>query len=223
MLNDTAVIANQVLRTKENVGIPLHIWGADGRILSSIGGDEGYRPGLPFLGSHPIALTDHSSVWMADRTRFELEEWEIGGTQLSRLIREADWFLPHNRGLIRDREVAPLPSLWDIQYDPEGLLWVLVSVPDDSWFEGLERGREPHPEVLSITDYRRFLDTIIEVIDPAKGELLASERSDLFFQRFIGSRGYIDSYREEADGTPFVDVWRLQLHRVEQDRREKQR
>jgi hypothetical protein len=53
-------------------------------------------------------------------------------------------------------------------------------------------------------------DSMIEVLDPATGRLLASTRIDAALG-FLLPGGYAASYREDDGGNPFIDIWRMEV------------
>jgi hypothetical protein len=60
-------------------------------------------------------------------------------------------------------------------------------------------------------DVYRAFDQILEVVDPARGELVVSRRfPDRDFIAFLGD-DMIVSYREDEMGYPFLDFWRISL------------
>jgi len=83
---------------------------------------------------------------------------------------------------------------------------VLVADPD--WKNALTAvGRLQGRTALGYTTPDAYFDSIIEVIDPRTGELVASGRSPHAIL-FLLNKGMALSYRE-PDGVPYVDVWRL--------------
>jgi hypothetical protein len=53
-------------------------------------------------------------------------------------------------------------------------------------------------------------DSVIEVLDPGTGKLLASTRIDAALG-FLLPGGYAASYREDDGGNPFIDIWRIEV------------
>jgi hypothetical protein len=56
----------------------------------------------------------------------------------------------------------------------------------------------------------RVFHTLVEVIDARRGELIASR--EFPFHAVASTRaGELVIYRQDEAGTPFVDVWRVEL------------
>jgi hypothetical protein len=103
---------------------------------------------------------------------------------------------------------AGQPRLAALAEDASGRLWLFFAVPDPS---------KRRPDRLSsrsgvsalIADVRGYEDTIVEVIDPSTGRLLASRR---FTDPLISIGGtFVHTVRESPSGHVFMDVWELQL------------
>lgn len=65
----------------------------------------------------------------------------------------------------------------------------------------------------SAADYDRVMDTILEVVDPTTGALLAQRRFDAAYVRRVGGRDLWATARQDSSGYVFVDVWRARLRR----------
>jgi hypothetical protein len=55
-------------------------------------------------------------------------------------------------------------------------------------------------------------DSVLEVLDLESGTLLATKRVEESILTLLPG-GFAASYREDATGNPFIDVWRLTLIR----------
>jgi hypothetical protein len=58
----------------------------------------------------------------------------------------------------------------------------------------------------NIRNRRQYWDTIVEIIDPAAGTVLASVRVDGVLE-FFTPEGYAVEYVEDASGVPSLVVW----------------
>ena len=56
----------------------------------------------------------------------------------------------------------------------------------------------------------KLRDSMLEVIDPARGIVLAARRFDTLFMDFIAP-DLLVSYEEDADGNPRYVVWRTRI------------
>jgi hypothetical protein len=75
------------------------------------------------------------------------------------------------------------------------------------------KGREGEGSVgYIIADLDRAFDTVIEVIDPARGLLVASRRVDQALAFNVGG-GRVGRVRSLASGAVVPEIWSLVLHR----------
>jgi hypothetical protein len=155
----------------------------------------------------------NDGVWAAPVTRYVLELWTFSGRKVRELERNVSWFKPHKQlGLNRDKpNAAPNPGIVDLRMDSAGRLWVIVHVADEKWTSGLGNVRGMYNrQVRGIADTDNYWDSIIEVIDPVAGTLVASQRFDQALH-WISESAYASTYRQSAEGVPFVDVFRVSL------------
>ena len=108
------------------------------------------------------------------------------------------------------------PRNW-IDIDTTGLLWVTRQIPAPSWdtispaLQLNPNSEAPSEENLSMDVKDRLYHTVIEVIDPRRGELLARLTLPFLGQR-IGA-GFVGRVTANEDGFLMPIVYRLQLKR----------
>jgi hypothetical protein len=93
-----------------------------------------------------------------------------------------------------------------IRQDGE-LLWIMVTVADPQWEEAVIRTGE---RTFDITDYNNYHDTMIEVIDLSRNQVVVTKRFDESFMGFVGN-GLVYGTTQDSVGTPSVPIWRLDL------------
>lgn len=197
--------------TPEHAGHPYHLIDRDGSFLRSFGGAGGvYRSDRSHLLQRVVAPDRRPGLfWGATVHRYQLTLMDESGAVRRSLERREPWFEPHERGVIADPSDPPRPRLHHIRMDSAGRLWVLIQIPAERWREGLVERTTPRGQTYwTIGDESRFLDTVVEVIDPAAGEVIARGRFDPLFRHFA-SDGTAVSYGEDAGGVPFIRVWDL--------------
>ena len=208
LLSDGSWILNEDVSIPGHRGFPLHHLSPHGEILKSFGGDpEEYQPHLPYLNQRQIAAAEHDCVWAITRTRYLVERWCVDGERHAAVERETDWFRPYAVRNPVGQWSSIQPWVVGVQEDSEGLLWVLTVVASSRW-------QELWDDSMSGTgqfDYRMF-ETVIEVLDPISGRLLASERIPERAYGFVGPLG-IYTYLEDSSGQPSIRVLSLTLDR----------
>jgi hypothetical protein len=194
--NGSIVVAAHI-NTPERVGFPLHLLDVDGTVLRSFAGTgTAYSSDDDVMFSQIVATAQSpESIWSARIRAYEIEEWQPRtNTKVRRIERNAAWF---DEGL-RDRGPMGSRLRW-LREDEDGLLWTIVNVLTDDYASHTQAG----------TPINEYFDTIIEVLDPDKGELVATLRHDNFF--FVWAGAFTFSTRVDEELNVIVDVWRASL------------
>jgi hypothetical protein len=183
---------------------PLLLVDRTGKVARSIG-----APAKSFIESYrAISMVKKGQIWSSYINRYEIERWDTAGKQTAHVVREAPWFsawseMPQGSPNL----VPPRPMIAAIHEDRRGLLWVLINVPGADW------KKRATSELHGIPVYEKdeFYDSIIEVIDPVRGVVVASQRFPQWMHpRFI-DEGYVSSYVEDDDGILLIKVWSVEL------------
>lgn len=207
------LVVNSVIPTRAQAGLPLHLLGDDGTHLKSFGGgSDAFRPDSPGTERRVLAPAREDGVWSAHSTQYVLTRWSPDGRALDRIRRQRDWFTPHLGDYVPNPETPPPAYVSAVREDDDGLLWVASVVPDNNWAEGLRSsvGRSGRT-LYGVDELNRYFDTIVEVIDPAAGTVMAtSERVDQALLGFLAD-GRAFSRRKTEIGIPILDIWRLEL------------
>jgi hypothetical protein len=214
ILSDGRIVTAQIITNTTSAGLPLHVIGKDGKIERSFGAENPeYRREDHDLLWRWIAPAGNDRVWAAPVTKYVLELWTFSGQKIRELERRVSWFKPHKQyGYNPDQPNAPPnPGIMDLRMDSAGMLWVIVHVADENWKSGVGNVRGMYNrQVRGIADENKYWDSIIEVIDPVSGTLVATQRFDQRL-RWISESAYASAYRQNSDGVPFVDVFRVSL------------
>jgi hypothetical protein len=157
----------------------------------------------------------NGDLWSIHTHSYAIDRFAADLTTRKSLVRVADWFKPvTSEAQLSGGEFDQPPStivhgLWE---DAGGLLWTMTPVAAKDWKAGPTFAEWRAAGMPSLGPPGEKLDTMIEVLDPAAGRLVAFLRVDQYVVRSLGD-GYVASYREDADGTPLVDIWLAQLRR----------
>jgi hypothetical protein len=213
--NDNAALVNvNVYADAKRAGQPLHLVGANGKVIRSFGRDErtDQQQSAGSL-SRVIRAGEGSTAWVAKRHRYEIELWDTRtGNVLRRITRKVSWFPASDGPLPAISTVSPpLPRIASMHVDAAGMKWVQIAVADARWRSAVKENKE-NPGHITILDPRKFRDTYIEVIDPNRKEVVASMRFDVSPGLFFAP-GLAQASGELADGSPQVVVERWSLKR----------
>lgn len=215
VLNNGDLVLNAAAATRSLVGLPLHLVDSTGEITRSFGTqDATYRSGLDGLLARSLALKTGTEVYAAKAQEYVIELWNAAdGVLIQEIVRDADWFKPWISRARQSETAAPQPKIWDGLFrTPNGELWVLVHVADPQYRRAITRGG---PHGFTITDVNRYLDAVVEVIDPLRKHVVARQRFDEVGIALIGdARGNLLTYTiREVNGESVIVVSRLRLAR----------
>ncbi len=203
-----SVLVQSPVPTPARVGLPVHLIGKDGEILRSFAGGRGaYDRENPDHHFRPLARAGRDHLWLAHLNRYEVELWDVEGRLLRTLVRDAAWFRPWDRPAPGAPFAArPKPAIVSIREDPQGRLWIVASVADTNW----KKGRVGHGGGRPVEEMTRRFDTVVEVIDPETGHLLASARDPGIPPTFI-TADLVFRPVESRDGGARIEVWQVRL------------
>lgn len=158
-------------RIDDRLSATTEIVGSDGVRLASLGAVPVASWVVNYFRA-PVALDGQGRVWTTRAGEYAFEAWDPGRDvrPLVRLAGEPDWFDP---GPPRPGAPvsAPAPSIViSLRFD-RGLLWAGTWVAD----EHREAGAATAPSPLELDG---LLDTVLDVIDPVSGALIARARRD---------------------------------------------
>lgn len=211
-LPDGSKVMNRMLPTPGRIGLPLHLVSPEGDLVRSFGADPPVEDLQNYqLGMRWIAVASDSSVWSAHRVRYAIEEWNVDGTMVRELTRHVPWFPPVERVGFVDAESPPTPELGRIHSDGSGFLWVVLRVPGAQWEEALEMRPDVYGrQRLRPGNPRQYQDSIIEVINPETGRIVARTRLEHHVMGFIED-GLVYTYEQTDALEPLVRILELRL------------
>lgn len=157
-----------------------------------------------------IRAPDGSWWTMPIQFRYRLEHWDTAGVLLGVIERSPAWFLPYRQSLATSRAQAPSPMLMDAWFDAAGRLWVLGKAADPQWAAGLTASGDDSSRSEAIGDPDKVYDTILEVLDPASGALLAQTRFDVSYP-FAVEPGVVMRVRTTPNGWNRAELMRVVL------------
>lgn len=209
VLDDGTIVMNVISRSPALAGAPLHVLDPAGRHSRSFGANTAVRlPRDEVYLERRLARANQPGRFWSVSFAYVIELWDSSGQRHRTLVRRAEWYEPYEGFRPADPRRAPPMGINAIWQDSAGLLWVAVFVPDREWARGIGPG--PGPErPYRIIDYNRFVDTVVEVIDPETGRLVASTRLDQFLSQ--GDGAYLVGDNGDFSKRPEIHVWRARL------------
>jgi hypothetical protein len=210
LAKDDAVLVSGHLPTRESAGQPLHLVGRDGGVARSFGAEN---QTVNIQGNESrrlyraITRARGGGFWVAPATEYTIERWSDQFTRERVLRRSVDWFPPLPPDAVlrspeSDRPPTMLRSIWE---EPSGLLLANLGVAAADW-RATASGDEERPATAE-RDLSKYIDTIIEAIDPRSGTVLATHRARGILGQ-IRNGPYLWALR--GAGAVAIDVFRME-------------
>jgi len=187
--------------------------GSNGRIIQSFGAAESaeVRRDLPATTFRKLAAAKNDeAVWAARINEYRIERSELTGHTLAEFVRPPAPFETWIKAQSPTLKDAPQARLLAIHADSAGLLWVLVRIPDRDWKKSLEPWKTAEGTFYRAKDEDKLYDTLLEVVDPVRKVVLASERLDVHILGFVED-GLTYSMSGLSASKVRVLVWRFRL------------
>ena len=147
-----------------------------------------------------LAIGPNGSRWGINTAAYVIERWQPDGSSAQKLIAERDWLKKSNEPAGDARLRKPPARLVGLLVDARERLFVFAIVADANWKPvGANPAAEPN----------QVFDTLVEVIDPRTGTLIARTRLDQFLVPMHGTLAY--STFEDETGDRRIQVWNVSL------------
>jgi hypothetical protein len=210
-LPDGRLVANSAEPNRSTAGYPFLVLSPERSVIGKFGSqDPVFSIDRQHLLDRSFAPARADRFWALWAQEYRLEQWSSRGTLIAVLERQPEWLrsAEENSGPWRSSAAPPVMSRWGgLQRDRLGRLWIRFFVPDRRWQAALQRLPSGEQDVV---DPSRYFDTIVDVVDPLSGSVLASRRFDEYLGPLLdGPR--VAVYRLSDRHEPFLDVWSLTM------------
>jgi hypothetical protein len=181
---ESLLVASSV-PTQTHASPPVHLLNREGKVERSFGSPASESSvDLGTSALRLLAASGDTAVWVAHSNRYRVELWDLreaADTPLLTIERQVSWFPP---GLddSESADLPPAPRVLDIQETGDGNLMTVLRVPDPNWAAAVSQNGG-HKE---IADPEAYFDTMIEMLDPRAGHVVASVRRPEVFGSFAG-------------------------------------
>ena len=202
-------VANASIRSRSQSGIPMHLVDAEGRLQKSFGSEAGvFRSDFGHAWMRRAAVVQ-DGIWGLHLNEYLLEKWDRAGTRKAHIRREARWFEPW--WTYPDAELPSPPMSIGLHADSLGRLWTvtLVASANQKKYREVKPG-ERGSRYATYKDQDRAFDSMIEILDPVVGRLIASGRVAPKLIVDLGNQYYV-GYREGPNGVGYMDIWHVTL------------
>lgn len=204
------LLASGVAFSREGSGYSLHGLARRTGVIHPIGDPIPlYDPRKHFADIRRLVSESRSGVWSSRINQYVIEKRTNSGELRAVLARTAGWFTPWQ--VQRAPSEGPgHPAVIGTREDPSGRLWVFAGVERGSFTPIIRRHGDPSAADVPLLNALKNRDTRIEVLDPDKGELLTSWRTQGLV-RPIPPFPLVMRVEENRDGLPVVRVYEARL------------
>jgi hypothetical protein len=209
-LSDGKMVASKIMVDSRGVAEPLHIIDGKGEITRSFGGTGPWNPKQIYRALRAVAASSANSVWSGWIPEYRIELWTAAGEHVITLERDANWFRPWSVSDLRTPAAGlQRPRISGLAEDDDARLWVTIAVPNPDWHPS----STTHELRMSELDPNEMFDTVIEVLDPGKGRVIARAKRKGMVTGFIGGGTVVYTKREDHAGNTLIDVWEMRVER----------
>lgn len=214
IFEDGTLVNSSPVMDADRVGYPFHRISADGELGASFGPEVQVAP-TGHLPGHITRLlwpAGSESFWAAPRHKYKIERYNLQGQRERALVRAADWFPDQDPTESRavSPESPPPPRIGGFVEDDEGRLRVLARVAADGWEEGVGE-RQPMPGFDDDGPHHHPIDhdivfgSVIEVLDPVSGQLVASRRLQGLALQWV-DESHVAMYTQDRFDIPIIHI-----------------
>jgi hypothetical protein len=211
-------VAKVQIRDKQ----PIELFDGKGKVVRSFGNAKPETDPLQEIANYRGLFQGKGGrLWVTRWSAYVLEEWDTTGTHLRSFARDAEWFRSATKEDLasmargRSKDQDPISSLWAVHQDPDGMVWTFSNTADPNWKSAplqLTQGEGGSFKSLAPENYAKYWDTVVEVLDPGTGHLLAVKRLDAQMRAVQGGP-FLFNFRYDRDGETYIDIWELKLKR----------
>jgi hypothetical protein len=173
-LADGKILMRASLAAPNQIGMPLHLLDASGKVIRSFGvdsiiaGARGVGPSSP-LGPYIVLADDQRSVWTWHASEYRFEQWALDGTMLASVnVSGVNWMPPYRppppvsrQDLLAGKIPVGSPSgnATLLRADADGRLWIYATSPLP-----IKEAAGGH-QVLEVIDTKRRTILVAKAID----------------------------------------------------------
>lgn len=209
-LKSGEIVVSGVVAKSRYVGYAVHVFSSAGDHRRSFADSaRAFTAEFPHLGQRLVlALSNDRLLAVTRHEQYAIEQWHPSGVLERRWYRANPWFGAYPRG---NAPQAPPANVLSAIDDGAGRSWVLIRVPEKRWRQGVrERTLEDGEKVIDILEPDLISDSVIEVIDLLRGELIHQQYFDEAYFT-LTAPGEVARLVEQGDGTSRVVLRTIRL------------
>ena len=218
VLHDRHLVTMGKISDRASIGLPFHIFRQDGQRTRAIGDQRRpYTQEREMFFPHKLVPSRRDGFWAVPLWgEYRIEHWTTSGVRDAYLVRRPAWHLVLEPGVGRapnpqEMETPPSSNV-GVSETESGLLWVVTRVADSNRKRAvMDTLRNFEGKYVIARDLDQMWDSVIELIDPIRGVVVAAQRFDQFFFLVLPSGKVVSA--KETDAGIQVRVFSLRLSR----------
>jgi hypothetical protein len=208
VLDDGSFVLSFQTGVTSDLDYSLQTLAPDGTPLRSFGGDSAQYGRDRVLLKRRIVAKSQEGFWAIAPGRYALEQWDPASGRPFRVVEvRSDWFRQLETWPTDETQRPPAVITAMCEDVASGVVWVLLRDADLEWRPPPRAGVE---RAITSDEYARTYDWVLEAVDPASGNVVASKRFGHVLWARSSSNVLVSEREIEADGSVF-DVWRPSL------------
>jgi hypothetical protein len=218
VLHDRRLVTMARISDRASIGLPFHIFRQDGQRTRAIGDQRRpYTTEREMFFTHKLTPSRRDGFWAVPLWgEYRIEHWTTSGVRDAYLVRRPAWHFvlesSFGRAANPEEMETPPSSNVGVAETGAGLLWVVTRVADSNRKRAvMDTLRNVDGKYVTARDPDQMWDSVIELIDPMRGVVVAAQRFDELFVMVLPS-GKVVSVKETDAGLQ-VRVFALRLSR----------
>jgi hypothetical protein len=218
VLRNQHLVAVARISDRATIGLPFHIFQRDGQRSNAIGDpSRPLTPGREVFFPHRVAASRRGGFWAVPQSgEYRIEHWTVSGVRDVYLRRRPTWHTAleptHGSGDPLTMDFPPSMHLGVAEAE-NGYLWVVTRVADPKRRRApLDTLRNVEGRYVTARSWDQVWDSVIELIDPARGTVVAAQRFDEMFHLMILPSGKVVHITETEAGI-MARILKLSLSR----------
>jgi len=206
VLRNRHLAAMATITDRASIGLPFHIFQRDGQRTKTIGDPtRPYMRGREMFFPHWLAASRRGGFWAVPQWgEYRIEHWTVNGVRDVYLRRRPAWYTAREpSGDMGDPlTMESPPSLHlGVAEAENGLLWVVTRVADPGRRRAaLDTLRNVEGRYVVARNWDQVWDSVVELIDPDRGVVVAAQRFDEMFHLMVLPSGKVVHIKDTESG-----------------------
>ena len=215
-LRDGTLIVVGSIGPRKQPNDPYFVVGDSGVVRSFGRGTDTSREAFALRASRRVASSRQGGFWSGHGNQYRIDYLDVAAPPKIVVRRDVPWFPKWATSAGPPSWIErPKSSLSDLREDDQGLLWTFLRRAPADWKPATNVSVRPELPIRMppINEFGKYIEFVIEVIDPQTGNVLATTRLPGSFGGGLVGKDMIAETHETPDGDIELILYRLALVR----------